>query len=377
MPDPYVSVKNTTYTALSGAGTFTGTWEDVSKYVSVVVSCKADVGGTLYLEFTDNKNDSTADSTLTYTVDANINEVHKLTITAQWYRVRYVNGSSAQSSFKIQSLVGNHSMLTAPLNLSLGQDADAIPVRSIASEIDIAEGKRAGYSIINKFGRNTDVDTGTLPEDVNNGQDAYAGFPLGDDETITITSTSAEDTNTTGAGAWTMRIFGLDSNGDLQQEDVNLNGITGVTTSNTFTRVFRAIVLTSASSNTAFNVGAITLKHTTTTANIFAIMAANTNQTENTAYTIPNGCTGYLRYFNLDVNKANTAVVDGNVWVRESGKSPRLIRPFSASNTEGHQEQIYGGIPLPSLTDLTVRIVSSSASNVGVTSNLDILLVKN
>jgi len=51
-------------------------------------------------------------------------------------------------------------------------------------DINIAEGRIQGYSLVNKFGRNPDVDTGSIPEDVFNGSTPYTGFPTGSPEEL-------------------------------------------------------------------------------------------------------------------------------------------------------------------------------------------------
>ena len=374
---PRLDDANTTTTALSGAATYTGGWTDISAYTYVTVAAKADVAGTLYMEFTNDATESTADSSLPYDVAAGINEVHTLKRTRRYYRTRYLNGSSAQSSFEISTFLDQSSgLLVAPLNLSLGQDADALAVRSIEGIQDIAEGKRAGYSIVNKFGRNQDIDSGSVPEDVWEGGSSYTGFPTGSAELVTAVSDDSNDTSA-GSGARTIRIYGLDANGAEQNEVITLNGTSLVDSVNTYTRVNRVIVLTSGSSNQAFNAGAISIAHKTTTANIFASVPIGTNQSQIAAYTIPAGKTGYLRNLSVEMKRSNSANVDGALWVREDGASPTLKRIFSVSQTSALKDVIVGGLPLPALTDIAVRITAASTTNIGVTANFDIVLVDN
>ena len=363
---------NTTATALGSGATYTGTWTDVSTYTSVVTAVLSDTAGTLYMEFSTTGVGS-ADSTLTYAVAANINDVHKLTVTRQYYRSRFVNSASVQSVFNLSTLFGNHGILTAPLNLTLGQDADSIVARVISDEQDIAEGKRAGYSIVNKFGRNADVDSGA-PADIWEGLLTYTGFPTGAAELVTVTSSSINDTSA-GSGARTVSISGLDATGVEQTETVILAGTGLVDSANTYTRVNRVIVLTSGSSNQAFNAGILSVAHKTTTANIFAKVPIGFNQSQIGCYTIPLGKTGYLRVIQVWVKKSNTANIDGGIWIRENGASPRIVDIFSASQADGYDEKIYGGKPLPALTDIAIRVTAASTTNVEVICHFDIILV--
>jgi len=371
---PRICPANSTTEVLGSAESFTGPWIDVQHLVTVTTAVKADVAGTLYMEFSNDSTQVNADSTLTYDVAANINEVHTLKRTRRYYRTRYLNGSSAQSSFEITTMYETSGFLTAPKNLSLNQDADALATRGTNFEQEIAEGSRGGYKIIQKFGRNSDIDTGTVPEDVWNGGGVYTGFPVSTVETLDVFSSSANDA-AAGSGARTVRLFGLDANGDEQTEDVTLDGTNPVTTSNTWFRMNRAICLTSGSSNQAFNAGEITARHTTTTANVFMVMPASTNQTTIAAYTIPAGKTGYFKRLQVDVSRANTANINGAIWVRESGSTPRLIRQYSGSNAVEHNDDPYGGLKLPALTDIAVKVTSTSANNTDVSARFDIILV--
>ena len=372
---PGLDTQNSTTTPLSGSATYTGGWSDVSAFATVTVAAKSDVAGTLYLEFANDSSQANADSTLTYAVAAGINEVHTLKRTRQFFRVRYVNGSTDQTTFEISAFAEQGAFLSAPLNLSLGQDADAIAVRAIESEIDIAEGKRSGYSIVNKFGRNSDVDAA---EDVWDGGGSYTGFPISTSELVTVVSSSTNDTSA-GSGARTVKIFGLDANGAEQEETVTLDGTTLVDSVNTYSRVNRAIVLTSGGTptNSAFNAGAISVAHKTTTSNIFIVMPIGANQSQVCAYTIPAGKTGYLRKLNCFIDRSASATADGALWVRENGASPRLIRIFSVSQSDSINDEIYGGLVFPALTDIVVRITAVSTTNVEVTASFDLILVDN
>ena len=241
----------------------------------------------------------------------------------------------------------------------------------IYDELAIASGKMPNCILVNKFGRNADVDAA---EDVWDGGGDYTGFPTSTLETVTVISSSANDA-AAGTGARTLRIYGLDANYALQQEDVTLNGTTGVATSNTYRRVYRAYVLTAGSVQT--NVGALTLRHTTTAANIFAVMAAGYGQTHVTAYTVPTGYSGYLVNFLLSMNDNSVNSCISALWTRENGGAVRLREPFGASTSYDITNRRFGGIKILEKTDFVVRIISVQNPNADISCHWDMVLIAN
>lgn len=126
-----VNSGNSSNATLGGNATFTGVRTDVSMYASVCVSCKASHAGTLYIDFNPNDNDTDWDSTLTFTVDADVNEVHRLSVTRRFFRVRFVNSATPQSYFRLQTLLGFQTQLTSTVNSTIQSDADAVLTRSV------------------------------------------------------------------------------------------------------------------------------------------------------------------------------------------------------------------------------------------------------
>ena len=123
-----------TKTLLSGAETWTSSWYDVSLYGEIVFAARADVAGTLYAQFSAFGTEAAADSVpsqLTFDVAAATNEVHRLARTRRFFRLRYVNGASAQASFHIQTFLGSTGPLTSPLNTTITSDADSFITRSV------------------------------------------------------------------------------------------------------------------------------------------------------------------------------------------------------------------------------------------------------
>lgn len=240
-------------------------------------------------------------------------------------------------------------------------------------ETNLVEGKVAGYSIVNKFGRNSDIDTSSVPEDIWNGGGVYAGFPTGTTgETLVVFSNSASDT-ALGIGARTIRVAGLDQNYNSQTELFVLNGLTPVTGTKLFTRAHSASVLTAGSND--FNIGNISVRHSITTSNLFMFTPIGTNQSNVAGYTVPAGKTAYMRKIFGSIRGGTSATVDGSIWLREFGAAPRLRRPFSFSTNAQLNDVVYGGLVFNAKTDIQIRITSASVNNLDVTAGYDLILV--
>ena len=233
----------------------------------------------------------------------------------------------------------------------------------------IAAGRIPGMSIVNKFGRNPDVDTATVPEDIWNGGGTYTGFPTGSPEEFQVYSSSASDTGT-------LSFSYLASNTATAYSTctVTLNGTTQVNTGCTGYRVHTAQY--TSGSETTFNVGTITIRHRTTTANVFISMPIGTSQSYMSGYTVPFGHRAVIKRFFVRVIPNVSGTVEGALWVRTNGGTPRLRRPFGASNTDHFEENVYSGVPLPANTDVIVRITASSANSVKVYGGYDLILIK-
>lgn len=230
--------------------------------------------------------------------------------------------------------------------------------------------------IIQRSGGNTDIDTSTFPEDCWGGSGLYQGFPL-TAETVSVVSSSANDT-AAGTGARTLRLSGLDSSGNFLTEIVTLNGQTPVVTTNQFLRINRAFVLTSGNSNRNFNDGTITINQSVTTSTVFGIIDPGLNNLKAAIYTIPLGTTGVLRNIQISGLRSTSAFSGvGGLYVRENNAAPRMEIVGGFSNSQVYNLKEEGGIYLPALTDVVIRILSVSTNNVSADASFEIYLLRN
>ena len=165
----------------------------------------------------------------------------------------------------------------------------------------VAKGDFTGYAKVSKFGRNPGVKSADY-ESIWDGSNLYP-WPTAA-ETLNVVSTDTDDSSS-GTGARTVEIEGLNSSWAVITETVSMNGTTNVTTTNSFLRVYRARVVTAGSSGV--NEGTITMTNTTSSNVIGQISVDNSGfgQTLMAIYTIPAGKTGYLISINGSSSKDN------------------------------------------------------------------------
>ena len=252
-------------------------------------------------------------------------------------------------------------------------------VNSVPYFINVNEGNVVGVKPFSKFGRNSDIDTGSAPEDIWHGGGDYTGFPL-ESETLEIFSDNSNDTDG-GTGARTVTISNLMDSGFNEMPDVivTLNGTTPVSLGiGVYHRCSRMSVTTAGSSNG--NIGNITLRHTTTTANIFAVMPAGYNQTQIFAYTVPAGKTLYVPNFSIKMARSNGSAGSANVTVRMRVNDSNIWKAIR--NEEITDSQSYNFIGLAYFvgyekSDIKGRVESVSDNNTIVTGEADGFLVDN
>jgi len=241
------------------------------------------------------------------------------------------------------------------------RDPDGSPVGDIW--LEVAKGTLDGYHSIHKFGHNGSV--GTSEETIWDGGGIYPWLTSA--VAMSIVSDDAND-DIAGTGARTVIVQGLDTNFLEVEEEVELDGLTPVITTQTFIRVFRARVLTAGSGGV--QAGDITISNGGTT---YAQMLNGHGQTLMCIYTVPKDHTAFIMY-----GKATS----------EKGKNVAVkfyVRPFGGVFNIGHYLHLYEGnydypfraIPVVSeKSDIDVRAISDLAAT-NVSAAFDIILIHN
>jgi hypothetical protein len=158
-------------------------------------------------------------------------------------------------------------------------------------DLQVARNQIYGHQQVNIFGYQASVTTTSIPV----WENATAYTYITSASTLTLVSTSASDDTVA-----KVLISGLDSGFNQISETLQMNGVTGVTTLNSYYRV-NSLVLISAGTGQTTNIGVITLKQSS---NVVAQINAGIGKSQSTVYTVPAGNTFYLDL--AEVNTSNS-----------------------------------------------------------------------
>lgn len=245
-----------------------------------------------------------------------------------------------------------------------------IQLRRVADYyMDAATGRIPGVATVNKFGRNTDIDT-AAEEDVWDGGGTWNEPST--TQVYTVTSTSADDA-AAGTGARTVQIYGLDSTGLEANETITMTGLTPVTLTASLQMVHRMVVRSAGSGGV--NAGMVTA-NANTDGNVTAQINAGNNQTLMAVYKIPsNYIGGCLVSYYGGINRSNTTgSTDVVVKAKPNGEVWQIKQVNGAIATGGsHLNHRYG---TPQCFDpLTIVKMSMlvSANNMDVSAGFDLV----
>lgn len=307
------STNNSTTTPLSGSATYTGTGE-LNGRSQVLVYCIADTAGTLYLQWS-NDNVTYYDFPVNgIPVSANIPKYYPAVKGNRYCRVKYINGTSAQSSFNLSTYYTDESVPSvSPLNQAINLTDPSLIVRPTLPWLDTARGLLSGVEPILKFGRNTAVGTSFVPLTLGG---VYRTPQSGSATTVRIKSGGNANDTAAGSGAREVTIEGLDENFAAASEVIATAGTSASSsTTTTFTRIYRAYVSKSgtyATASAGSHSGDIVIENTAGTEDWLTIDSSDfpKSQSEVGAYSVPAGKTAYvfLKNITLDTSKTSDIV---------------------------------------------------------------------
>ena len=244
---------------------------------------------------------------------------------------------------------------------------------------EISRGNVTGVSGVNKFGRNTDVDTAL--EAVWDGGGTSMYLPTSTwSATANITDLVSSSTSDNGL---TVEVQGLDTSWAAVTQTITLGtpATTSVDLDTALIRVFRMknTGATAYTGNIQCGVGNATTAFSA--ANLRAQVTIGFDQTLMTLYSIPAATTGYLTNWGSSLNKGTPASggVTTILWARTFGGVFRVqdTRSLMVTGTSAPEPRIYN--PYPSYSAKTDLLVTAqgSTTNFDVSAGFDLILVDN
>jgi hypothetical protein len=240
-------------------------------------------------------------------------------------------------------------------------------------ELQVSRGQVAWHRSIIVFGFNGDVDSATETIWPGGGLLPFPSTAI----QMSVSSASANDTSS-GTGARTVYISGLDANHNEVSETVTLNGQTAVTTVNSYLHINDAYVASAGSGNSA--AGSIYIGTGVVTAGVpatvYDIIAFDYNKRVTGSYTIPAGYTGYLMQGLFSTGQAGGSnAVTGRLMTRGTNNI-RLTAAIVTLNNGAADYLFELPVAIPEKTTLEAQAFGASENN-SCSSMFIILLVKN
>lgn len=335
---------NGTMVPLDAGETWTGGW-DLASRSHIFVMSKADAAGTLYLDFANPIIEESIVSQSTYPTNgyacaANIPEVHTAAVGLRYYRVRYVNGPVAQTSFSLgTSEVNMGTPLSASLNQIIGLDADATVVRPTDAQDEISLSRRGGVEQFNKFAHRPVLNVADGAAFIISDSATNAPWLPTTASTLTITYNPATDGAGGGAtGAINLYFYHLDENG-LEVINVHTLGSSGTdVTSFSSLGVNRCVVGNTGSAS--FNINAITVAATVGGV-VAAYLEPEGSTTQQALLYVPDNARAVAKSLMLNVVKlaggsAPKVTVIGYVWSRAIATRFEVFRYSLDTSVENH-----------------------------------------
>ncbi len=234
------------------------------------------------------------------------------------------------------------------------------------SSLNILDGGPGPFSV-QKFGSNPDIDQGNTPQDIWDvgGLYPFPQFPAA----ATIVSDSGDDTSS-GSGARTVEVQGLDGNGDFISEVVSLDGIVPVNLTKIYFRIFRARVILVGSGGV--NAGNITISILATPV---ARISVGNGQTLMAVFTTAvNWPSVYIRRWYCCAGRQAATTVNVQLITRKIGESFQVKSQLEA-NTQG-STTFFSVNSIPTLidpfTDIVIRCTEVTTNNTRVDAGFDI-----
>ena len=228
-------------------------------------------------------------------------------------------------------------------------------VSSMPYTYDISEGNVAGHIPLFKFGSNPDVSTGEESIWQHGGLYPWALVDAAPGK-VKLSSSSTDDVNVSGTGAWLVTIYGKNLVGVPQSEQLAMNGQNAVNSNLDYKRVDRIIVNTAGTGKK--NAGVIYVGTgavgTGVPAVVWATVAVGKNQTLQAIWSVPADKIFYLTSFLISTNSNKGNII--NMYFRPPGELFQIKFPAYLFSTNVPYKFDFP-LPLIAGTDIDCRAI--------------------
>jgi hypothetical protein len=239
-------------------------------------------------------------------------------------------------------------------------------------ELSVMMGQQSGYSTLDKFGENPDINTTSGPEDIWEGGGLYTYDANGTAPIVSIASSSSSDTQD-------IQVTGSDIEGDEVTQTITLTGTTRKALTTPLWRVYR--MSNEGTVNVAGNVFCYTGTGTVPSigdAEVRALINNGNNQTLMAQYTMPKGKVGFLYRGEIGMSrKKDSGSAQCSYYSRRYGKVFRVKKRIAITNSGSSVYQDARSFPdiIPALTDIKLTVESVDENDIGVFGTFDIMLI--
>jgi len=220
-------------------------------------------------------------------------------------------------------------------------------------DLQVSRNQIYGHQTLSLFGYQSAVGNTKIPVWENATTYTY----ITSASTLTLASSSASDDTLAN-----ILINGLDANFKPISETLTLNGVTGVTTINSYFRV-NSLLMVSPGTGQTTNVGTITLKQSS---NIVAQINSGIGKSQSTVYTVPAGYSFYLDFAEVNTSNSYTSsnIVTYSVQAINNNTGVKLQvlqQPFVSIYTANRSSDPY---LYSEKTDVQWQLVTSTATTI-------------
>lgn len=240
--------------------------------------------------------------------------------------------------------------------------------------LNVQRGLVAGLSIVHTFGRVPSIEVADGFVAVTDNGALYTGFDAVVAETVSIVSSSTDDSST-GIGGQVLLLTGLGAGFVEQNEVIALDGTTPVISTLEYLRLNPVLVIQAGSSD--FNIGTIIINQSTTTSVVFSEIEPGNNRTLNSGYTVPANKVAYIQSGFATVGKKQSSVSEVRAMSRLPGSTFQIAEWFSLhsqGNSYVHRAFMTPLLGIPAGTDILME-ANSDTNGADVSAGLEICLV--